>query len=193
MHKIYARIPTVGKIYILRHGQSEDNANRVFAGHNDTSLTQLGRQQSLEAGEKLKNYKIDLIYSSPLKRAFETAEIISQELGKEFSIDDDLIERNFGVQTGKPESEVNKYSNKILEYEGQVYFLDGEGVEEFPDLYYRAKQLIQKIKQKHPNQNVLLITHGDLGKMIIAANKGWNWDEGLKTPYFANAEIVELS
>ena len=183
----------MGKIYIVRHGQSEDNANSIFAGHNDTSLTQAGRQQSLEVAEKLKTNNIDVIYSSPLKRTTETAEIISKALGKEFSIDNDLIERNFGVLTGKPESEIEKYSSKILETERVRYFIEADGAEEFPNLYYRAKQLLEKIKAKHPNENVLLVTHGDIGKMLNAVSIGLSWEEGLQTPYFANAEIVELS
>lgn len=183
----------MGKIYLVRHGQSEDNANDIFGGHHDSILTQKGRDQAQEVAEKLKNYALDVIYSSPLKRASETAEIIAKQLGKEFSVEPGLIERNFGVLTGKPEADLDKYDTPLLESDGVKYFLEIPEAEDFPNLYYRAKQTLQAIKARHPSENVLLVTHGDFGKMLRAAHEGWGWQEGLQTPYFANAEVIELS
>jgi broad specificity phosphatase PhoE len=52
--------------------------------------------------------------------------------------------------------------------------------------------LIKKIIARHPTDNVLLVTHGDAGKMIEAAWYGWTWEQALMTPYFENADIIEL-
>lgn len=46
---------------------------------------------------------------------------------------------------------------------------------------------------RHPGDNILLVTHGDIGKIIRAAFYGWSWEEGLKTPYFDNTDVIELS
>ena len=64
----------MGNLFIVRHGQDEDNANLTLNGRRDKPLTELGRQQAKTVATKLKNHQIDVIYSSPLKRAFETAQ-----------------------------------------------------------------------------------------------------------------------
>lgn len=68
-----------------------------------------------------------------------------------------------------------------------------EGAEDFPTLLKRGKKILEEIKQRHPDKNVLIVTHGDIGKMIRAAYHGWTWEEGLKTPYFDNTGVMELS
>ena len=65
-------------------------------------------------------------------------------------------------------------------------------MESLPKLLTRAKRLIKKIIARHPTDNVLLVTHGDAGKMIEAAWYGWTWEQALMTPYFENADIIEL-
>ncbi|MFH1173105.1 MAG: histidine phosphatase family protein [bacterium] len=181
------------KTYIIRHGQDTDNATGILNGWRDTSLTELGRNGAYKTAEKLEDKNIQVIYSSPLKRAKETARIIADELGiAEVQIASDLIERNFGVMTGKLVADIKKYTDKILESDGINYFIDVEGAEPYPDLLKRGGKVLNEIRQNHPNENILLVTHGDIGKMIRAAHYGWIWEQGLKTPYFANAEAIEL-
>ena len=85
----------MSKIYIVRHGQDEDNANGLLNGHRDKELTALGRQQAKVIAGKLKGDGIDVIYTSPLKRAYETAEIIAKELQIDQVIrDENLKERD---------------------------------------------------------------------------------------------------
>ncbi len=181
-------------IFLVRHGQDTDNVSGVLNGRRDNELTELGRTQAKKVAQKLKSHNIDIIYTSPLKRAYETAHIISKELGiDEIISDKHLIERDFGVLTGKPISEIPKYSKKILKTEKVDYFLDAEGAENFPALLIRAKKVLDEIKQRHPKDTVLIVLHGDIGKMIRAAYHGWTWEQGLKTPYFDNTEVLELS
>lgn len=181
------------KIFLVRHGQDEDNAKDILNGRRDTSLTELGRQQAKTVAEKLKDDDIEIIYSSPLKRAYETARIIASELGIDEVISDEhLIERDFGILTGKLLSDISKYSSKTLQTEGVLYFLEVEGAEDFPTLYQRGKKIIEEIVERHPNKNIVVVTHGDIGKMIRAAYHSWAWEDGLKTPYFTNTGILEL-
>lgn len=66
------------KIYIVRHGQDQDNANGLLNGHRDTALTEIGIEQANQIATKIQeaNLVFDKIYSSPLQRAYRTAEII---------------------------------------------------------------------------------------------------------------------
>lgn len=182
------------KIFLVRHGQDEDNANGILNGKRDNPLTDLGRQQAKAVAEKLKNNNIQIIYSSPLKRAYETARIIAQELGvDEVIVDEHLTEREFGIYTGKPVADITKMTKNVLVGDKVTYFLDGDGTEDFPALLKRGEKILEEIRERHPNERVLIVTHGDIGKMIRAAYHNWSWEDGLKTPYFDNTGILELS
>ena len=184
----------MSKIFLVRHGQDTDNAAGILNGRRDTELTELGREQARNVAEKLRDNNVEIIYTSPLKRAYETARIIATELGiDEVIADEHLIEREFGVLTGKPVSDISKYTDKILPTDRVNYFLEVEGAEDFPTLLLRGRKILNEIRQRHPDKNVLIVTHGDIGKMIRAAYHGWTWENGLKTPYFDNTGVLELS
>ena len=70
-------------IYIARHGQNEDNVCGILNGHRNLSLTDLGRQQAQQLARRIKDRGLvfDVVYTSPLDRAFETAAIVATELG----------------------------------------------------------------------------------------------------------------
>jgi len=184
----------MSKIFLVRHGQDIDNAAGILNGRRDSELTELGREQARRIAEKLRDNEVQIIYTSPLKRAYETARIIGTVLGiDEIITDEHLIEREFGVLTGKPVSDIPKYTDKIFQTDRVDYFLEVEGAENFPTLLERGRKILQEIKQEHPSENILIVTHGDIGKMIRAAYHGWSWEQGLKTPYFDNTGVLELS
>jgi len=182
------------KIFIVRHGQDTDNAAGLLNGHRDTELTELGKRQALELSEKIKAHRIDVVYASPLKRAYETARIIADALSiDEVVADHHLIERDFGILTGKRVDEISAYATKTFQGDKVNYFIEAEGAEDFPALLKRADTILKEISQRHPEQNILIVTHGDLGKMIRAAYHNWTWEDALKTPYFANTGLLELA
>ena len=180
-------------IYLVRHGQNEDNLEGILNGHRDRPLTDLGRRQAKEVAQKLKDIDIRVIYSSPLIRAHETATIINEQFGLTVNIEPDLIERKFGLLTGRPVASIlDLPDEQVLRTEGVNYFLQAEGAEDFPSLYDRAVRLLTRVQRAHPSEHVLLVAHGDIGKMIRAAYHGWDWKTGLLTPYFDNTEVLEL-
>mgnify|MGYP001604004226 FL=1 len=184
----------MSKIFLVRHGQDTDNARSILNGRRNTNLTMLGRRQARIVAHKLQKFGIDIIYVSPLKRARQTASIIAKYLSiKRIIVDKRLVERNFGILTGKPISDIPRYTKKILRGHKIIYFLRGKNVEEFPAVYRRGRQALKNIIRRHRNKSVLIVTHGDIGKMIRAAFFGWNWEKGLKTRYFGNTDILELS
>ncbi len=185
------------KIYLARHGQNLDNANGILNGHRDEPLTDVGMKQAHEVAEKIKaaNLTFDTIYSSPLKRAFETAQIISTELGQSTPIIlPDLIERDFGSMTGQLASDIEQLcAPDIIKTETVTYFLSPTGAETFPQLISRAKRLLQSITDEHSDGNILLVTHGDFGKMIYAAYYDLDWMKVLTQFHFGNSELLLLS
>lgn len=185
------------KIYLVRHGQNEDNANGILNGHRDLPLTEIGIAQAREVAEKIKDagLKFDVVLSSPLSRAFVTAEIISEVNGLSWpKVMPELIERDFGVMSGKPQSSIEAVcAPDIIKTETVTYFLSPEGAETFPDLLERAKRLLDKIKEEYKDGSILLVTHGDVGKMIYAQYYGLDWRDVLTLFHFGNSELLLLS
>lgn len=97
----------VRDFYVFRHGESTYNTEGRIQGHTDDSvLTTLGEKQAKEIGEKLQNRGIEIIVTSPLKRAVQTAELANQILKLPIVIDKHFIEVNVGIVEGMPYSEV---------------------------------------------------------------------------------------
>ena len=185
------------KIYLARHWQNEDNAKWILNGHRDLPLTELWISQANELAQKIKNNDLsfDKIYSSPLIRAFKTAEIISDvlEMGKPQPLNL-IIERDFGIMSWKNQSEIESLcSPDIIKTDTITYFLNPEWSETFPDLIKRAKKVLNFIDKKHNNQNILLAMHWDIWKMIYAAYYDLEWKNVLTMFHFWNSELLLLS
>src|ERR1043166_6126827 len=185
------------KIYLARHGQNKDNAEGILNGHRDEPLTEKGVEQAHEVADKIKATGIhfDHVYSSPLQRAYHTAEIICNTLGiAKPEILPDLIERDFGIMTGQQQSRIKELcSPDIVETDPITYFLGPEGAETFPQLIERANKVLSEVRARHADGNILLVTHGDFGKMIYAAYYNLDWMNVLKMFHFGNSELLELS
>lgn len=185
------------KIYLARHGQNEDNANGILNGHRDLPLTEIGEAQATEVAYKIKEADLvfDFVFCSPLQRAKRTAEIISEvnELPVP-EINDLLIERDFGVMTGIEQSRVEELcAPDIIKTETINYFLSPEGAESFPDLLHRAGKLLDDLIARYSDGSILLVTHGDFGKMIYAKYYNLDWRDVLTLFHFGNSELLLLS
>ena len=93
-------------IWLVRHAQSEYNKNKLFTGWHDPELTDHGKHKAHDLKEELYTVKFDYVYSSPLKRALQTANIIIDD--KEIIVDERLKERSYGDWSAKNKEEVEK-------------------------------------------------------------------------------------
>lgn len=185
------------KIYLARHGQNEDNANGILNGHRDLPLTDIGVAQANEVANKIKDAGLvfDAVLSSPLSRAFKTAEIISEVNGfSKPQVMDELIERDFGSMTGIEQSRVEELcSPDIIKTETVLYFLSPQGAETFPDLLKRAEKVLKFLTDTYKDGSILLVSHGDFGKMVYAQYYGLDWKDVLTMFHFGNSELLLLS
>ena len=185
------------RIYLARHGQDRDNANGILNGRRDEPLTDIGLAQAREIAEKIASsgIKFDQVYSSPLQRAYVTASTIAERLGLPAPEKlNDLIERDFGVATGTPTEGIEaRFAPDIIKTDTITYFLSPEGAETFPQLVERGRRLIAWLKSTHTDGNILLVAHGDIGKMIYAAYYNLDWREVLKMFHFGNSELLLLA
>ncbi|HMS91144.1 MAG TPA: histidine phosphatase family protein [Candidatus Absconditabacterales bacterium] len=184
-------------IYIVRHGQDQDNTNGILNGHRDTPLTEIGISQAEQLAKKIKKSGIvfDKIYSSPLQRAYQTAEIVATYIHmKKPEIVDILIERDFGMMSGKNIKDIEKLcSPDIIKTDTIMYFLSPEGAETFPQLIKRANQALEYIQKQRIKGNILLVTHGDFGKMLYTAYYNLDWKLIQKSPHGLFFEIIYIS
>ena len=185
------------KIYVARHGQDEDNAKGILNGQRNEPLTSLGVEQATKVAQEIKDAGLtfDAVYSSPLMRAYDTAKTITEALGLEKpTVMSDLMERDFGVMTGKPVKDIEKLcAPDIIKTDPVVYFLAPEGAETFPQLIERGRRVIAWIEEHHNDGSILLVSHGDTGKMIYAAYYDLDWKQVLTMFHFGNSELLLLS
>jgi probable phosphoglycerate mutase len=155
----------------MRHGQADNNVNRILVGrHLESHLTEQGKIQVKDTARLLKSMSISKIYSSPVTRTIETTQIVGEELGLDYEIDDRLYEIDLGKLAGTNYDEVlNKYGNLFLSfYMGDDSVLSNHGVESFTAVKSRVRDLLDQIMTRHNNQNVLLVTHLDPIKAAIS-------------------------
>lgn len=150
-------------ICLIRHGQTDWNKEFRIQGRYDIPLNDEGRKQIHATAEKLKQIDIswDIFLSSPLSRAYETCQIVCNDLGyKNHSIEKrfNLIEREFGVADGLKISD--EVYNKILND-------DYKGMELSKDMNNRAINELLDIAKKYPNKNILVATHSHFIKGVF--------------------------
>lgn len=184
-------------IYLARHGQDQDNADGILNGHRDQPLTQKGLEQASQLAEKIRSVGLsfDAIYSSPLQRALVTAQTIASAIhAPEPIVLDSLIERNFGVMSGKRVTDIEALcAPDIIKTNTITYFLSPPRAETFPVLLERAKQVLKEVQAKHTDGSILLVAHGDVGKMIYTAYYQLEWLNILTMFHFGNSELLLLS
>ena len=137
-------------IYIVRHGQTDWNLEGRCQGRVDIELNNNGIEQAKKIREELKDIKFDIVFSSPLKRAYKTAQIISNN---DIIIDYRIIERCNGKLEGKLKSDFNDAVD-FTSYKEQGY-----DIEPLLDFRERIKNFLDEIMLKYKNKNVLIVTH----------------------------------
>lgn len=161
-------------IIFLRHGQAENNTNRVLAGRRPgVPLTETGLEQSEKIAKFLKPFNISTIYSSPIERAKKTAEIVSEHNSLEIKTDERLIELDMGKFTGMPYDEIfEKHGNVFLKFYDGDLEIAHNGVETFVELKKRILDMVDFVIREHNDENVLLVTHMDPIKALISTIMG---------------------
>ena len=153
------------KIFITRHGQTEWNSLGRLQGRKDIELNEVGKEQAMKIGKKIKDEKINIIITSPLKRARETAEIINKQLNAEIVEDDRLMERCYGDLEGITKVELKEKKIKYPEINDACNYLKNINIfnmETMQDLCTRIYEFLDEITTKYKDENVLIVTHGSV-------------------------------
>jgi probable phosphoglycerate mutase len=139
--------------------------------HLESHLTSCGKQQASEAARLIREIPIKKIYASPVIRTRETAEIVSKILGMSYDVDERLYEIDLGNLVGMNYEEIiRKHGNLFLKfYSEEDPTLTNYGVETFSSVKERVTSLLDEIREKYANENILMVTHLDPIKAAISA------------------------
>ena len=164
------------RIILIRHGQSTGNTERRFQGQSKDPrfhLTALGKQQANKLRKRFikENISPTHIYSSPLKRVKETAEIIAAGINIEIQYKNDLQEYDLGILTGMSIDDASKKYEKTKWQQIQLSeFETVEGAETIQEKLIRANQVINWVIAKHNDEDtIFLVCHGGFLQDVIAS------------------------
>jgi len=155
-------------LLLVRHGETDWNAEGRLQGHTDRPLNDYGRRQAAALAEELAGDDLAAIYASDLSRARETAEILADRIGLPVELDAELREKDWGSWEGLTPSERERVE--------QV----GESTEAHRARVLRA---VRRIAERHPGQRVVVVTHGGSLRRVQAAALG------MALPVAANCSV----
>ena len=160
----------VGQIIFLRHGQAKNNTERILSGRTPgVPLTDIGMTQAQQTAELLEHMNISAIYSSPIQRAKHTAEIVGKHNSIDVTIYDRLIELDMGKFTNVPYDEIfTSHGNVFMKFYNGELEIAHNGVETFADVKKRVVSIVEEVIEKHPDENVVLVTHMDPIKAMLS-------------------------
>lgn len=179
-------------LIMVRHGEIPSNLNKVYAGMSDEELTVKGTRQAKEAVGKLKELNIRAIYSSPVRRALQTAEIINEEIGVQLIVENAFREMKMGPWEGLSEYDIaGTYPEEWNVWQKRPDELVLPGRETLHELLARVLKGIQGIYKQGIEENIVIITHVAIIRIILL----WHAEKSLglyKTVPVSNAEIFKI-
>ena len=178
-------------IYLTRHGQTMWNIEKRLQGRGNSPLTEDGIERAKELRERVKDIKLDVIYSSPIERALTTANIIKGDKNVEVVTDDGLREMCFGDYEGKITDEVMKENpnwdiSLIMKGNTELAAPNGENLAEVRE---RVAKAMDSIIEENKGKTVLVVAHGITLKAIMYYFK----DEEVNSEVMGQATLTKVS
>ena len=180
-------------IYIIRHGQSMANKLDVFLGHHNMDLTEQGRQQARRTAAFLEDIRPDVIYSSDLTRAYQTAEPTAEFFGLPIIKEPRLREIFAGEWEDVPFLTIaEKYPESFRTWRDDIGYACPDGGESVMDLQKRVVQVVTEIAKKHPDQTVFIFTHATSLRVFAAHVMNKTRGEVKDVPWAPNASVSKV-
>ncbi|AHM56600.1 phosphoglycerate mutase [Peptoclostridium acidaminophilum DSM 3953] len=181
------------RIYLTRHGQTEWNVQKRFQGHRDSNLTEMGVRQAQWLRDYMKNKPIDRVYSSPLPRAYTTAQIVTEGMDIEIERRDGLKEMNFGVWEGMSESDIKESSAEQLHnFWNRPHMFEPVGGESYEEASKRITEEFEDIVKSSSGSNLLMVVHGVVLKLILLHAENGCMEDLWQPPFVHPASLSIL-
>ncbi|MEC9360723.1 MAG: histidine phosphatase family protein [SAR324 cluster bacterium] len=165
------------EIILIRHGETEWNSQQRMQGHSNSDLSAEGRGQIQALGKWMKYVSFNHIYSSDTLRAMQTAKAITQYTGHTLHLDKRIREKNLGVFEGLTSNEAKERFPDVynlFKTAGRNYVIDkGESTQQLLD---RSLEFIEEIRLRHPDQRVVIVSHGGVVRVLMKHTLGLSID-----------------
>lgn len=180
------------RLIFVRHGEAEGNLKKKFHGWTDSELTPKGNQQAEAAAKRLKDEPIDVIYSSPLKRAYQTAQYIAEEKGlTEIRVEDRLKEINAGLWEDEKFDELpQKWPEEYDVWENKPHLHCMPMGESIKEAFDRVLAEVLQIVEKNRGENICIVTHGTVLRSLVCYFKGKPFEELVEVSWYDNTAIT---
>jgi len=163
------------RLLIIRHGETEWNREERFRGRADLGLTPKGRAQAEALARRLSSWDIAAVYSSPLRRARQTADIIARSKGLEARILEDLIDIDYGQWQGlSPEEAAARDGGLFCLWSSAPHRVKFPGGESLDDVRERATRALAYIRDRHPGETIAAVSHVVVCRVLILALLEWD-------------------
>ena len=172
-------------LYVVRHGETIWNKERKVQGVSDIPLSENGIKEAEELKELIKSLNIDVVISSPLKRARDTARILVDSK-LPINTDDRIKERDWGMNEGALIDSVDRWDCWDVILNTKV-----QNIECIQDFMYRVSDFIEDIKERYKDKNVLVVTHSAVSRVIHYMLGKIPEDANLSRINIPNLRIIE--
>jgi broad specificity phosphatase PhoE len=160
-------------LYLVRHGQTAWNKEEVFRGRTDIPLDETGLKEAELAGEYFKTLDIEAVYSSPLSRAWQTAQKISRFHSLDVQALEGLLDMSFGSWEGRSLKEVKETDGeRYRQWREEPHLLRLPGGETLAEVRARTMSALEEVTRKHPEKTVILVSHRVINKVLICGVLG---------------------
>lgn len=180
-------------LYLIRHGESLGNIQKIFLGNTDWDLTELGYQQAACTASVFENIHVDAIISSDLLRAYHTACPIAEQKGLPIETEQDFREIFAGKWEGGAFADLEQaYEQDYTVWKtdiGRARPTDGESVLQ---LHARILSALQRTVAAHEGETVVITTHATPIRVLCTGFSGLPIEETAKTPWVSNASVTKI-
>jgi len=191
VEEIRKELGGINKLFLIRHAEAENNMEGINNSLPETKkypLTKEGEKQAEKVAGVLKEAKVDFIFSSPLLRARQTAEAISEKIGIEIKFDDRLREIDLGELNNHPHAELQEFYPTQESRAKNT----GHGVESGVDVRKRTEDFLEEINEKYKNKNIVIVSHGDPLQILYGAAQGIDLFDSLKGWYPLKGSLKQV-
>lgn len=178
------------KMIFVRHGESTGNMSRLFYGHFDGELSEVGREQARAARDYLKDTHIDIAYASDLKRAYETGCIICEPHGLRPIPDTELRELNAGLWENTAFAELpDKYPAEFALWKNDIWNACPPEGESIKSVTERIRREVWRIAERHEGQTVLIAFHATPIRTLMCEWLGIPYERMNEVKWVPNASV----
>lgn len=176
------------KIILIRHGETEESGKGILLGHLSGHLSSKGKVDMKLTARAIKKLGLNpkIIFSSDLKRAQDSSEIISRELGLEIKYSQLLRERKGGASEGKTEKEIDWKLYEKTSFPHRRH-IDGES---FIEVKKRAKEFFDNIL-KEEKQNLIIVSHSAFLSMLLSHIKNWSVKKSCQFSFNNSITVID--